>query len=71
MVATVGGPVEALAVYRIDLKVIEIVKRGQHRKSLDKLFQGFKPAVESCYFNWEAAYQIGRASCRERVSSPV
>lgn len=35
------------------LKVIEIVKRGQHRKSLDKLFQGFKPAVESCYFNWE------------------
>lgn len=40
------------------LKVIEIVKRGQHRKSLDKLFQGFKPAVESCYFNWEAAYPL-------------
>ncbi|KAJ8359479.1 hypothetical protein SKAU_G00160040 [Synaphobranchus kaupii] len=40
------------------LKVIEIVKRGQHRKSLDKLFQGFKPAVESCYFNWELAYPL-------------
>ncbi|XP_063047983.1 zinc finger SWIM domain-containing protein 8 isoform X2 [Engraulis encrasicolus] len=40
------------------LKVIEIVKRGQHRKSLDKLFQGFKPAVESCYFDWEAAYPL-------------
>lgn len=40
------------------LKVIEIVKRGQHRKSLDKLFQGFKPAVEACYFNWEAAYPL-------------
>ncbi|XP_039624044.1 zinc finger SWIM domain-containing protein 8 isoform X3 [Polypterus senegalus] len=40
------------------LKVIEIVKRGQHRKSLDKLFQGFKPAVESCYFNWETAYPL-------------
>lgn len=40
------------------LKVIEIVKRGQHRKSLDKLFQGFKPAVESCYFNWEVAYPM-------------
>ncbi|XP_023864599.1 zinc finger SWIM domain-containing protein 8 isoform X10 [Salvelinus sp. IW2-2015] len=40
------------------LKVIEIVKRGQHRKSLDKLFQGFKPAVESCYFNWEVAYPL-------------
>ncbi|XP_056291260.1 zinc finger SWIM domain-containing protein 8 isoform X2 [Pseudoliparis swirei] len=40
------------------LKVIEIVKRGQHRKSLDKLFQGFKPAVESCYFSWEAAYPL-------------
>ncbi|KAM3606191.1 uncharacterized protein V6R79_012188 [Siganus canaliculatus] len=40
------------------LKVIEIVKRGQHRKSLDKLFQGFKPAVESCYFNWEMAYPL-------------
>uniref|UniRef100_H3A312 Zinc finger SWIM-type containing 8 n=1 Tax=Latimeria chalumnae TaxID=7897 RepID=H3A312_LATCH len=40
------------------LKVIEIVKRGQHRKSLDKLFQGFKPAVEACYFNWEEAYPI-------------
>uniref|UniRef100_A0AAQ4PIA4 Zinc finger, SWIM-type containing 8 n=1 Tax=Gasterosteus aculeatus aculeatus TaxID=481459 RepID=A0AAQ4PIA4_GASAC len=40
------------------LKVIEIVKRGQHRKSLDKLFQGFKPAVESCYFNWEGAYPL-------------
>lgn len=34
------------------------MKRGQHRKSLDKLFQGFKPAVESCYFNWEAAYPL-------------
>ncbi|XP_057703392.1 zinc finger SWIM domain-containing protein 8 isoform X2 [Corythoichthys intestinalis] len=40
------------------LKVIEIVKRGQHRKSLDKLFQGFKPAVESCYFNWQIAYPL-------------
>uniref|UniRef100_A0A8C6KR00 Zinc finger SWIM-type containing 8 n=1 Tax=Nothobranchius furzeri TaxID=105023 RepID=A0A8C6KR00_NOTFU len=40
------------------LKIIEIVKRGQHRKSLDKLFQGFKPAVESCYFNWELAYPL-------------
>lgn len=40
------------------MKVIEIVKRGQHRKSLDKLFQGFKPAVESCYFNWEVAYPL-------------
>ncbi|XP_056147888.1 zinc finger SWIM domain-containing protein 8 isoform X2 [Lampris incognitus] len=40
------------------LKVIEIVKRGQHRKSLDKLFQGFKPAVESCYFNWEVSYPL-------------
>lgn len=40
------------------LKVIEIVKRGQHRKSLDKLFQGFKPAVEACYFNWEGAYPL-------------
>ncbi|KAJ8250548.1 hypothetical protein COCON_G00224700 [Conger conger] len=40
------------------LKVIEIVKRGQHRKSLDKLFQGFKPAVESCYFSWELAYPL-------------
>ncbi|XP_077438005.1 zinc finger SWIM domain-containing protein 8 isoform X2 [Vanacampus margaritifer] len=40
------------------LKVIEIVKRGQHRKSLDKLFQGFKPAVESCYFNWQKAYPL-------------
>ncbi|XP_033836156.1 zinc finger SWIM domain-containing protein 8 [Periophthalmus magnuspinnatus] len=40
------------------LKVIEIVKRGQHRKSLDKLFQGFKPALESCYFNWEVAYPL-------------
>ncbi|CAN9500188.1 unnamed protein product [Ophioblennius macclurei] len=40
------------------LKVIEIVKRGQHRKSLDKLFQGFKPAVESCYFSWEVAYPL-------------
>uniref|UniRef100_A0A3Q2XML9 Zinc finger, SWIM-type containing 8 n=1 Tax=Hippocampus comes TaxID=109280 RepID=A0A3Q2XML9_HIPCM len=40
------------------LKVIEIVKRGQHRKSLDKLFQGFKPAVESCYFNWQMAYPL-------------
>lgn len=34
------------------------MKRGQHRKSLDKLFQGFKPAVESCYFNWEVAYPL-------------
>lgn len=34
------------------------MKRGQHRKSLDKLFQGFKPAVESCYFNWEVAYPM-------------
>ncbi|XP_051507973.1 zinc finger SWIM domain-containing protein 8-like isoform X1 [Myxocyprinus asiaticus] len=40
------------------LKVIEIVKRGQHRKSLDKLFQGFKSAVECCYFNWEVAYPL-------------
>ncbi|XP_077350528.1 zinc finger SWIM domain-containing protein 8 isoform X2 [Festucalex cinctus] len=40
------------------LKVIEIVKRGQHRMSLDKLFQGFKPAVESCYFNWQMAYPL-------------
>ncbi|XP_054651389.1 zinc finger SWIM domain-containing protein 8 isoform X1 [Dunckerocampus dactyliophorus] len=40
------------------LKVIEIVKRGQHRKSLDKLFLGFKPAVESCYFNWQVAYPL-------------
>ncbi|XP_055517599.1 zinc finger SWIM domain-containing protein 8 isoform X2 [Leucoraja erinacea] len=40
------------------LKVIEIVKRGQHRKSLDKLFQGFKPAVEACYFSWEDAFPI-------------
>lgn len=40
------------------LKVIEIVKRGQHRKSLDKLFQGFKLALESCYFNWEVAYPL-------------
>ncbi|XP_061693416.1 zinc finger SWIM domain-containing protein 8 isoform X3 [Syngnathoides biaculeatus] len=40
------------------LKVIEIVKRGQHRKSLEKLFQGFKPAVESCYFNWQMAYPL-------------
>ncbi|CAH2321866.1 zinc finger SWIM domain-containing 8 isoform X1 [Pelobates cultripes] len=40
------------------LKVIENVKRGQHKKSLDKLFQGFKPAVEACYFNWEQAYPI-------------
>ncbi|KAG8552151.1 hypothetical protein GDO81_004419 [Engystomops pustulosus] len=40
------------------LKVIENVKRGQHKKSLDKLFQGFKPAVEACYFNWEEAYPI-------------
>uniref|UniRef100_UPI00398E652C zinc finger SWIM domain-containing protein 8 isoform X3 n=1 Tax=Pristiophorus japonicus TaxID=55135 RepID=UPI00398E652C len=40
------------------LKVIEIVKRGQHRKSLDKLFQGFKPAVEACYFNWEEAFPV-------------
>lgn len=40
------------------LRVIEIVKRGQHRKSLDKLFQGFKPAVECCYFNWEVAYPL-------------
>ncbi|XP_037126735.1 zinc finger SWIM domain-containing protein 8 isoform X1 [Syngnathus acus] len=46
------------------LKVIEIVKRGQHRKSLDKLFQGFKPAVESCYFNWQMAYPLeGITSC--------
>uniref|UniRef100_A0A8C9W5I6 Zinc finger, SWIM-type containing 8 n=1 Tax=Scleropages formosus TaxID=113540 RepID=A0A8C9W5I6_SCLFO len=43
---------------RWHLKVIEIVKRGQHRKSLDKLFQGFKPAVESCYFSWEVAYPL-------------
>ncbi|XP_061644827.1 zinc finger SWIM domain-containing protein 8 isoform X2 [Phyllopteryx taeniolatus] len=40
------------------LKVLEIVKRGQHRKSLDKLFQGFKPAVEACYFNWQMAYPL-------------
>ncbi|XP_062926433.1 zinc finger SWIM domain-containing protein 8 isoform X1 [Mobula hypostoma] len=40
------------------LKVIEIVKRGQHRKLLDKLFQGFKPAVEACYFSWEEAFPI-------------
>ncbi|XP_038638726.1 zinc finger SWIM domain-containing protein 8 isoform X2 [Scyliorhinus canicula] len=40
------------------LKVIEIVKRGQHRKSLDKLFQGFKPAVEACYFSWEEAFPV-------------
>ncbi|XP_069466781.1 zinc finger SWIM domain-containing protein 8 isoform X2 [Ambystoma mexicanum] len=40
------------------LKVIENVKRGQHKKSLDKLFQGFKPAVEACYFNWEEAYPL-------------
>lgn len=38
--------------------MIENVKRGQHKKSLDKLFQGFKPAVEACYFNWEQAYPI-------------
>ncbi|XP_058044544.1 zinc finger SWIM domain-containing protein 8 isoform X5 [Ahaetulla prasina] len=40
------------------LKVIENVKRGQHKKSLEKLFHGFKPAVEACYFNWEEAYPI-------------
>eukprot|EP00061_Rhincodon_typus_P006500 g27204.t1 len=40
------------------LKVIEIVKRGQHRKSLDKLFQGFKPAIEACYFSWEEAFPV-------------
>ncbi|XP_029464836.1 zinc finger SWIM domain-containing protein 8 [Rhinatrema bivittatum] len=40
------------------LKVIDNVKRGQHKKSLDKLFQGFKPAVEASYFNWEEAYPI-------------
>uniref|UniRef100_A0A8D0FR28 Zinc finger SWIM-type containing 8 n=1 Tax=Strix occidentalis caurina TaxID=311401 RepID=A0A8D0FR28_STROC len=40
------------------LKVIDNVKRGQHKKSLEKLFQGFKPAVEACYFNWEEAYPI-------------
>ncbi|XP_007896380.2 zinc finger SWIM domain-containing protein 8 [Callorhinchus milii] len=40
------------------LKVIEIVKRGQHRKSLDKLFQGFKPGIEACYFSWEEAFPI-------------
>ncbi|XP_077469780.1 zinc finger SWIM domain-containing protein 8 isoform X3 [Stigmatopora argus] len=40
------------------IQVIEIVKRGQHRKSLDKLFQGFKPAVESCYFNWQMSYPL-------------
>ena len=91
------------------LKVIENVKRGQHKKTLERLFPGFRPAVEACYFNWEEAYplpgvtysatdrklalcwaralpprpgasrsggleesrEIGRASCRERVSSPV
>ncbi|KAM9365213.1 zinc finger SWIM domain-containing protein 8 [Pholidichthys leucotaenia] len=54
------------------LKVIEIVKRGQHRKSLDKLFQGFKPAVESCYFNWEVAYPLeGITYCSaEKKSTP-
>uniref|UniRef100_A0A8C5TTQ5 Zinc finger SWIM-type containing 8 n=1 Tax=Malurus cyaneus samueli TaxID=2593467 RepID=A0A8C5TTQ5_9PASS len=40
------------------LKVIDNVKRGQHKKSLEKLFQGFKPAVEACYFSWEEAYPI-------------
>ncbi|XP_060625155.2 zinc finger SWIM domain-containing protein 8 isoform X1 [Anolis sagrei] len=40
------------------LKVIDNVKRGQHKKSLEKLFYGFKPAVEACYFNWEEAYPI-------------
>lgn len=40
------------------LKVIDNVKRGQHKKSLEKLFHGFKPAVEACYFNWEEAYPI-------------
>uniref|UniRef100_A0A1A7WL23 Zinc finger, SWIM-type containing 8 n=1 Tax=Iconisemion striatum TaxID=60296 RepID=A0A1A7WL23_9TELE len=52
------------------LKIIEIVKRGQHRKSLDKLFQGFKPAVESCYFNWELAYPLeGITYCRTEKKS--
>ncbi|XP_037537013.1 zinc finger SWIM domain-containing protein 8 [Nematolebias whitei] len=54
------------------LKVIEIVKRGQHRKSLDKLFQGFKPAVESCYFNWEVAYPLeGITYCSADKKSSV
>ena len=40
------------------LKVIENVKRGQHKKTLDRLFPGFRPAVEACYFNWEEAYPL-------------
>ena len=40
------------------LKVIENVKRGQHKKTLERLFPGFRPAVEACYFNWEEAYPL-------------
>uniref|UniRef100_A0A6I8PCA2 Zinc finger SWIM-type containing 8 n=1 Tax=Ornithorhynchus anatinus TaxID=9258 RepID=A0A6I8PCA2_ORNAN len=40
------------------LKVIENVKRGQHKKALERLFPGFRPAVEACYFSWEEAYPL-------------
>ncbi|EPY89432.1 hypothetical protein CB1_000110013 [Camelus ferus] len=40
------------------LKVIENVKWGQHKKILERLFPGFRPAVEACYFNWEEAYPL-------------
>ena len=38
--------------------MIENVKRGQHKKTLERLFPGFRPAVEACYFNWEEAYPL-------------
>lgn len=34
------------------------MKRGQHKKTLERLFPGFRPAVEACYFNWEEAYPL-------------
>ncbi|XP_072484221.1 zinc finger SWIM domain-containing protein 8 isoform X1 [Notamacropus eugenii] len=40
------------------LKVIENVKRGQHKKALERLFPGFRPAVEACDFSWEEAYPL-------------
>uniref|UniRef100_H2Y5Y0 SWIM-type domain-containing protein n=1 Tax=Ciona savignyi TaxID=51511 RepID=H2Y5Y0_CIOSA len=35
-------------------KTLEIIKRGKYKEGHLQLFEGFKPAIEFCNFDWEA-----------------
>ena len=50
-------------------KAQELLNKGQDGEAVDLLGQGVNKFPESDWLR--SLYEIGRASCRERVSSPV